>query len=80
MDHIITPALIVCGNCGIQLFPDPVHEDGSCRPLELIVADEDRIRLAQLEASRQGIDYRHSVSIAVNKPVPFSEHDWWGNQ
>jgi hypothetical protein len=68
-DHIITPTHIVCGNCGIQLKPDPIREEGSCRPLEMIVAEEDRIRELQHQAYRLGIEYRHSVAIAANRPV-----------
>lgn len=78
--HIITSSRIVCGNCGSQLKPDPVREEGSCRPLELMVEDDDLIRNRQYLAAISGVDYRHSVAIAANKPVALGEMGWRGKQ
>lgn len=80
MDHIVTSDRIVCGNCGIQIKPDPIKEEGSCRPLEAIVEDDDRIRELQYKALRAGMEPRHSVAIAASKPVAFAERDWRGSQ
>lgn len=79
-NHIITDSRIVCGNCGSQLKPDPVQEEGSCRPLELMVQDDDLIRKRQYVAALAGKDYRHSVAIAANKPLVFGERGWRGRQ
>jgi hypothetical protein len=70
-EHTITPSHIVCGNCGIQLKPDPLHEEDGCRPLELIVQDDDRIRELQYQAVRAGLEPRHSLMIAANWGVAY---------
>jgi len=65
-NHIVRPDRIVCGNCGIQIKPDPIKEEGSCAPLEQIVQDDETVRQSQYDAAMKGIEYRHSLMIASN--------------
>lgn len=70
-NHIVRPNRIICGNCGVQIKPDPIKEEGSCMPLEEMVEIEDTIRKLQYQAAMAGIEYRHSVMIASNFSIGY---------
>jgi hypothetical protein len=58
-----------CHNCGTMVCPEG-HTLGDM-PLEHVVAQDDEIRLQQLQAIRAGRETRHSIAIAANKEVSF---------
>jgi hypothetical protein len=59
---------IICHNCGVQAYPDPIKISGGAWPLEAMVAEDDDIRQKQYEAAMIGADYQHSLNIAANHP------------
>ena len=60
---------VCCQNCGTQVIPVP-NSLGEL-PIEEVVAEDDRIRQLQYQASRVGIDYRHSLMIASNFSIGY---------
>ena len=59
---------IICGNCGLQVKPDPIKECGAAWPLEAMVAEDDAYREAQYDAVMAGLPYQHSLNMAANHP------------
>jgi len=64
--------MIVCMHCGLQIDPKP-NSLGEI-PVEQVVQEDDRIRLAQLAAMSAGIEPRHSISIASGFSIGYG-HD-----
>lgn len=62
---------LCCQNCGAQVHPEPSGLGEL--PVEEIVAEDDRIRALQLQAIAQGLEPRHSISIASNRSVAYGQ-------